>query len=252
LRRAVALLNLLINARDAVPVGGQITVSARVRDAQDQDAMIGRRVEVSVVDTGTGMEEHVLHQAIEPFFTTKRVGAGSGLGLSMVHGFAEQSGGILRISTAVGQGTTITMAFPADEKGSDDLPEHVQRDSDLPSLKILLVEDESSIRRLLVRLLEKAGAAVHAVETGDAAAAIEGRWSTYDLLITDIVMPGLLQGDVLAQHFSDRCPGTPIMLMSGNPEIMNSVRPRGSARTAILAKPVRQAELVRAIVDLVR
>jgi PAS domain S-box-containing protein len=248
-----ALLNLLLNARDAMNAGGRITVSAEVADAMPDGAGAKQRcVRVTVADEGVGMEPNVLRQAIEPFFTTKETGNGSGLGLSMVHGFVRQSGGSLDVSSTPGAGTCVTLEFPADTRPVGPAVDPNEPPADLSGLHILLVEDEVAIRRLLTRMIEKAGAAVTAVPNGDAARELQERWARFDLLISDIVMPGVTQGDMLARHFSDACPGTPVILLSGNPEIMNTVQPGHSTAATVLSKPVHRTALLKAIADCVR
>ena len=248
-----ALLNLLINARDAMPGGGQIRINAqrvaagqRADGAEDPD-----RVMISVADTGAGMEDHVLQQAIEPFFTTKGAGRGSGLGLSMVHGFVTQSGGTLSVSSQPGAGTTVTMTFPSVDYAAPDQPgPALHGDAMIAGRRVLLVEDEGSIRSLLSRVLERAGATVTACASGDEAMQNPESWPDHDLLLTDIVMPGRVQGDTLAKHFSERCPATPILMMTGNPEIMNATPVISAAKTAVLPKPVARTELLNTLATL--
>jgi len=255
-----ALLNLLINARDAIPGGGSIWISAFASGTTGTGAADGRagspdptegpRVKVCVADDGAGMEDHVLKRAIEPFFTTKKAGSGSGLGLSMVRGFVEQSGGILTFQSRSGAGTTITLDFPA-EGGVPAASAQAEHDPlPLPDINVLMAEDDPGLRRLLNRVLERAGATVTAVGSCDEAMLLEEDWPQFDLLITDIVMPGSAQGDVLAQRFSDRCPDTPVMILSGNPEITNSSVPGESAKLAVLLKPVVKGEFIQRISDL--
>jgi PAS domain S-box-containing protein len=251
-----ALLNILINARDAMPRGGEIRiilrvvadpqVSGRTADGTDLDC-----VEIDIHDQGDGMQPQTLQQAIEPFFTTKDAGAGSGLGLSMVHGFVEQSGGALLLTSEPGVGTQVRMRFPAEARAREVETQITSGGTLLDGIRILLAEDEGALRRLFTRTLETAGAIVTAVETGDGAVALSDRWAEFDLLITDIVMPGVVQGDMLARQFSDRCPQSPVILLSGNPEVMNSVRPSGSARSIVHSKPIQRNVLIEQIAAMV-
>jgi PAS domain S-box-containing protein len=246
-----ALLNLLINARDATTSNGIISVSARVLQvAGGSDIGTGGtgeatdQVEVSVRDEGAGMDAVVAGRAIEPFFTTKRGEGGSGLGLSVVHGFMEQSSGTLSIQSSPNAGTTISLKFPVHLSTSDEIVDNDVGESLPPGTRILLVEDEPSLRKLLVRMLKTAGASVVAAESGDHAVEMKPRWNEFDLLMTDILMPGIVQGDMLARQFAERCPDTPVVLLSGNPEIMNATFPRGAKRTLVLSKPIQRNELV--------
>jgi PAS domain S-box-containing protein len=270
-----ALLNILINARDAMPAGGDIRITARMVPGQRcpvpegalpegalpdgaepegavpaPQASRAECVEIDVRDHGEGMPPHTLRHAIEPFFTTKDKGTGSGLGLSMVHGFVEQCGGSLSVTSQPGEGTLVRMRFPAERRAGKAEPQVTAQSAVLPGIRILLVEDEAAVRKLLCRTLEKAGARVTAMDTGDAAVAMTERWGDFDLLLTDILMPGHVQGDMLALRFAEHCPKTPIILLSGNPEVLNSARPSAADRTIVLSKPVLRNVLIDHIAAL--
>lgn len=215
-----ALLNLAINARDAMPDGGtvRVEVSNAILDrryaALHPDVTPGPYVLVDVSDTGTGMPPEVAAQAFDPFFTTKGDGKGTGLGLSMVYGFVRQSNGHIRIDSAIGQGTSIKLYLPRTE-------DPVVEESADPvnavsgSERILVVEDSEDVRRAVVDMLEGWGYRVKAAEDPDVAAAILEGDSAFDLLFTDIVMPGTMTAVELA-HLAQRLrPGIAVLLTSG-------------------------------------
>ena len=202
-----ALLNLCINARDAMPGGGRLTIETanRILDARaaaDRDLEAGQYVSLCVSDTGTGMDRDVIARAFDPFFTTKPIGQGTGLGLSMIYGFARQSGGQVRIYSEVGQGTMVCIYLPR-HVGADEAPE---QDAAEPAVErhaaagetVLVVDDEPTVRMLVVDALEELGYA--AIEAGDGAAGLKIVQSNVriDLLITDVGLPGGMNGRQLA------------------------------------------------------
>lgn len=248
-----ALLNLMINSRDAMSSGGEVTVSISVDrnmtlpnpadEARGVDA-----VKVSVIDKGKGMTESVRARAIEPFYSTKKTG--SGLGLSMVHGFVEQSGGRMEIQSAPDAGTTISLYLPSDSGETRKNQVEMQGENfDLKGRTILIVEDEVAVRRLLARIVESAGARVIEAETGDEAYEHRARWTACDLLLSDVVMPGDIQGDVLARHFSSAFPEKPVMLLTGNPDMVRETL-QTSEKFELLTKPVERTRLLRSILRL--
>ncbi len=215
-----AILNLAINARDAMPDGGTVRVDVsnatldRRYAALHPDVTPGPYVLVDVSDTGIGMPPEVAAQAFDPFFTTKGDGKGTGLGLSMVYGFVRQSNGHIRIDSAIGQGTSIKLYLPRTE-------DPVVEDSADPvnavtgSERILVVEDSEDVRRAVVDMLKGWGYRVEAAEDPDVAAAILERDSAFDLLFTDIVMPGSITAVELAQLAQRLRPGIAVLLTSG-------------------------------------
>ena len=223
-----AILNLVINARDAMPKGGRLAIEiSRVRLDSDYAQMYpnvrtGDYVLISVTDTGIGMTPDVKEKALEPFFTTKGLGAGTGLGLSMVYGFVKQSGGHLQLYSEPGQGTSIRIFLPA---ALGETPEGRGRTSTAASPggteTILVVEDDARVRRVAVARLDDLGYRV--VEASNAAEALERleRHRDIALLFTDVVMPGGMAGDELAQHARRKMPGLKVLLTSGyaEPEI---------------------------------
>lgn len=219
-----ALLNLILNARDAVSGRGRVTIeTANVRidqayiDSRNEPLDPGRYVMLAVSDTGTGIDQDTLDRIFEPFFTTKPPGSGSGLGLSMVLGFVKQSGGTVQVYTELGRGTTFKLYFPAcDETPLD--KEGPSRTFAAPAAgtsRILMAEDEAAVRKMLIATLESAGYVVEAVGSGDAALALFHRDPHFDLLVTDIVMPGELQGTNLARAIRETHPDLPMIFMSG-------------------------------------
>jgi PAS domain S-box-containing protein len=251
-----ALLNLTLNARDAMEGKGNLTIeTANVRidqtyvDARQEELVPGRYVLMAVSDTGSGIPDEVLSSIFEPFFTTKNIGEGSGLGLSMTFGFMRQSGGTIQVYTELGKGTTFKLYFPAST---------TQRDEPITPLvgnygvanksgKLLLAEDEAAVRETLVRTLELSGYQVMATATGDAAFAAFEADPTFDLLLTDIVMPGKLQGTDLAKSLRERWPALPIIFMSGyaNEATVhgNGLRPEDIR----MMKPVQRVDLLTAV-----
>lgn len=215
-----AILNLAINARDAMPDGGKVRVEVsnatldRRYAALHPDVTPGPYVLVDVSDTGTGMPPEIAAQAFDPFFTTKGDGKGTGLGLSMVYGFVRQSNGHIRIDSAIGQGTSIKLYLPRTEDPVVEEPAE-PANAVSGSERILVVEDSEDVRRAVVDMLKGWGYRVEAAEDPDVAAAILERDSAFDLLFTDIVMPGTLTAVELAQLAQRHRPGMAVLLTSG-------------------------------------
>jgi signal transduction histidine kinase/CheY-like chemotaxis protein len=217
----LAVLNLVINARDAMQVGGKVTLeTANVTvgsPEKPEEPAAGEYVMISVTDTGTGMEREVLVKAFEPFFTTKGVGKGSGLGLSQVLGFAKQSGGGLRIDTRVGEGTSVKVFLPrAPMERVSPIP------ADLTGLTrqhrkgaiILLADDDSAVREVTASMLRELGYVVLEVGSGGAALELLDRQATIDLVVLDFAMPGM-NGMELAREVNSKFPRLPILFVTG-------------------------------------
>jgi PAS domain S-box-containing protein len=246
----LALLNLAVNARDAMPFGGSLAISAACDTlvaGTVPELAAGDYVRITVADTGVGMDETILAKAREPFFTTKGPGKGTGLGLSMVHGLAAQSGGALRLSSKAGQGTRVDLWLPRSAH-------QAKPDSNVaqPNLKlarqhcrILLVDDDALVRMGTVDMLEDLGHEV--VEAGSAAEALTllQAGAGLDMVITDQAMPGM-RGTELAAQIGRKYPGLPIILATGYAELPNEEDP-GLPR---LSKPFRQEDIAK-IIDVV-
>jgi CheY-like chemotaxis protein/anti-sigma regulatory factor (Ser/Thr protein kinase) len=237
-----ALVNLVINARDAMPMGGTITIAARNRTAIG-DA--GDQVAVSVEDTGSGIAPDVLGKIFDPFFTTKPIGKGTGLGLSQVHGFAHQAGGTVEIESELDKGTKVTVLLP---RGSAHPKAIVQNVADAGgSGTVLLVEDNPEVASVSCSLLEQLGYTVRRVSDAETALR-EVERDGIDLIFSDIIMPGKLDGLGLARRLKEIRPDLPILLTTGYSDAASNVR----GNFPILRKPYEIHELSRAIAKLPR
>jgi PAS domain S-box-containing protein len=248
-----SFLNICLNARDAMPAGGTLTVATRRETRAQAGGEETDYVVLSVTDTGKGMSPEVQNRVFEPFFTTKEAGRGSGLGLSMVYGFVKQSKGLIEIESvpapAAGHGTTVRLLFPvADQKEIQAKPSDGAEDVPVGTERILVVEDEASIRVLVVALLERLGYEVTEASSGSEAVSILRRDAdAFDLVLTDVVMPGPVSGDILADEVRRLCPGLPVVLMSGYPEGTIDATGRSPPGRILLSKPFRKAELARVV-----
>lgn len=244
-----ALLNLTINARDAMPSGGTVTVeTANAQFDADYAAANpglapGDYVMLAVSDTGTGMPPEVLQRAFEPFFTTKEVGKGTGLGLAMIYGFARQSRGHVVIYSEVGQGTTVRLYLPRLEVAIAPTPEAAAPHAAGGGEIILVVEDDTNVRKLVVRQLTDLGYQVLEAAHGKAALEIIDSGKPIDLLFTDVVMPGGMNGRQLAEAAHERRPGLKALFTSGY--TADTVLRHGTldAGTKLLSKPYRKRDL---------
>ena len=246
----LALLNLIINARDAMPGGGTVTILAEnceVAVDEPPGLISGDYVRIGVADTGTGISPEHLEKVMEPFFTTKEVGKGSGLGLSMVYGFAKQSNGAFRLESESGKGTTAELWLPrapdvvVEEELEPAEPQHLQ----LQALKVLLVDDHPEVRSTTAAVLEDGGHEVLQADNGaEAIALLKKRECDFDLLITDYAMPHLSGTDFLREARLI-CPEVPALLITGYAETeMIRDRPAG---VEMLLKPFTPAKLEAAI-----
>ncbi|WPB57704.1 ATP-binding protein [Xylophilus sp. GOD-11R] len=222
-----AVLNLVINARDAMPTGGLVTVSARNLPAESGHTArnvpaglpAGDHVCITVADTGTGMAADVIERAFDPFFTTKPIGQGTGLGLSMVYGYARQSGGMAVIDSTVGQGTRISLYFPRAAAQDTRLPATPVAIGPRPSSRqrILVVEDDDIVRRFAVEMLREEGYELREATTGYEAMSVLEIDHGFDLLLTDVGLPGP-NGRQVADLARERIPGIKVILMTGYAE----------------------------------
>jgi signal transduction histidine kinase len=246
----LALMNLAINARDAMPEGGTITISADKRQLAEGDQLglqPGDYVTLTVADTGEGIAPDLLEQVMEPFFTTKPVGKGTGLGLSMVYGFARQSGGSVRIESEVGQGTRVTLWLPCapeDHAPVQDPRGEVEAVAARP-LRILLVDDHEGVRAMTAAMLGELGHEVSAVRDGNAIVRrLQGGERGWDLLITDYAMP-TISGSELLKQVKQHAPDLPGLLITGyaDPDSIGN-RPED---VEVLGKPFTIEQLKAAI-----
>lgn len=249
-----AILNLALNAQDAMPEGGSVTLETRnVRldhaYIRESSAGIspGRYVMLAVTDTGKGMPADVQERAFEPFFTTRGELGGSGMGLAMVHGFMTQIGGAVKLYSELGVGTSVKLYFPATESDAIDTVVAPDPAGFSGDRSILLVEDQPEVRTTLRALLERLGYRVTAAESGDQALAIFLAGNHFDVVLTDIVMPGELQGPMLARRLRGIRADLPVVFMSGYPAEA-AVHGNGlRSDDENLMKPVDQRELVAAL-----
>jgi PAS domain S-box-containing protein len=257
-----AVLNLCLNARDAMAGGGRLTIETAnaYLDAnyarKEGDLAPGQYVMVAVSDTGSGMDAKTLARVFEPFFTTKEVGKGSGLGLSMVYGFAKQSSGHVRVYSEPGMGTTVKLYLPrAHESASDGTNVHITAPAQPGHEHILLVEDDELVRQHVTLLLKGLGYQVSQASSGADALEMLERLGTVDLLFTDVVMPGGMTGRQLADAVRKTHPDMPVLFSSGYTENAIVHHGRLDPGVYLLQKPYRRQELarmIREVIDSVR
>ncbi|MGE3229844.1 MAG: ATP-binding protein, partial [Hyphomicrobium sp.] len=255
-----AILNLAINARDAMPGGGDLTIETRNTTGEETDLSGGGAfVLISVSDTGHGMTPETLERAFEPFFTTKEAGRGTGLGLSTIYGFAEQSGGRATIASEVGHGTTVNLYLPrADATGvatapSAETPVPLSENSEI----VLVVEDNDEVRELTLERVEGLGYVVLEARSGLAAQRILESGTHVDVVLSDIVMPGGMSGIDLARWMRVHTPHVRMVLTSGFAAELASETTRDIAgqpilHQPILHKPYQRAELAMALHDALK
>ncbi|WP_448693659.1 ATP-binding protein [Pseudomonas rhizophila] len=253
-----ALLNLAINARDAMPGGGTLKLDVQrcVIDATSSSEKMmppGPYVAISVTDSGTGISADILSRVFDPFFTTKRIGEGSGLGLSMIYGFAQQSGGQVKIQSSVGVGTTVTMYFPVVSQSPIRVKSaHLDDTAPLQpgaNETILVVDDEAAIRQLVSEFLTETG--YHVIDALDSVSALKQADKTehIDLLLTDIGLPGTINGISLANEMKARYPSLKVLFITGFAEGKNLVSV--DTTTHVLAKPFSLTDLGRRVSALI-
>jgi PAS domain S-box-containing protein len=253
-----SLLNLCINARDAMPEGGKLIIETAnkwmdPRTARERDLLPGQYVSLCVTDNGTGMESNVIEHAFDPFFTTKPIGRGTGLGLSMIYGFVRQSGGQVRIYSEVGKGTTICLYFPryagtAEEAKPEAPAEKVESGS---GEVVLVVDDEATVRMLVAEVLGDAGYRVVEAADGPAALRILQSGRRLDLLITDVGLPGGMNGRQVADAARVHRKDLKILFITGFAE--NAVIGNGylDAGMEILAKPFAMSTLANRVREMI-
>ena len=247
----LALLNLSLNARDAMAHGGRLAIGGRyVSQPADHPTELtpGRYVCVTVSDTGIGMDAPTLKRAAEPFFTTKGAGKGTGLGLSMVHGVAAQSGGVMRLSSVLGEGTTVELWLPVAEaaSGVDVLPAKALQAAGERSYRVLVVDDDPLVVASTAAMLEDAGHVALEALSGARALDMLQRGAKVDVVVTDHAMPGMT-GAELALQIKQIWPSLPVILATGYAELPNGEDP-GLPR---LSKPYLQEELAAQVAKVV-
>ena len=254
------ILNLAINARDAMPDGGTLTfetanvcLDEAYAATQRDDVAAGDYVLVSVTDTGTGMPPDVIERAFEPFFTTKGVGEGSGLGLSMVYGFVKQSRGHVSIDSVVGEGTVIKLFLPKSAASRRPAPDAAEESEPVSRGEtILVVEDDPEVRALSVRMLADLGYDIVEAADGRKAVDILDNVSSIDLLFTDVILPGGMSGADVAVEATRRMPGIKILYVSGYADNVLASEGRLDTEVQFIRKPYRKGDLarkVRAVLD---
>jgi len=250
----LAILNLAINARDAMHAGGRLTISTTKVTRGDRSRLPhvdpGDYVMISIADTGTGMSEEVRDRAFEPFFTTKEAGKGTGLGLSMVYGFAKQSGGTVTIDSEIGNGTTFRVYLPRAQHrlGGTEAPVSQRQRNVGPPSRILVVDDDSAVRTVTATLVRTFGHEVIESASGEAALDILERDRRFDLLIVDLAMPNMHGGEFAAS--AERLiPGVATLFVTGYTE---GHRVREMTEGYVLKKPFRQAELAKKLRHILR
>ncbi|ARQ13989.1 sensor histidine kinase/response regulator hybrid protein (plasmid) [Rhizobium etli] len=249
----LALLNLFVNARDALESGGAVTVAAAAEEVRPAGLAGGNYIRISVSDDGEGMDEATVLRAAEPFFTTKGIGKGTGLGLSMVHGLAAQSGGSIQISSTRGKGTTVSLWLPVAQSIAKAQPavapaaveplKSVSR-----SLAILVVDDDALVRTGTVAMLEDLGHLPREAASASQALEFLAGGQKCDLVITDHAMPGMT-GAELARHLRSAFPSLPVILASGYVELAED---QGLGRMLRMAKPFTQEQLQAAMDEALR
>jgi CheY-like chemotaxis protein len=254
-----ALLNLCINARDAMPEGGRITIETANkwlddRTAKERDLPPGQYLSVCVTDTGTGMTPEVIARAFDPFFTTKPLGQGTGLGLSMVYGFVRQSGGQVRIYSEVGSGTTMCLYLPRHHGGSPETvtsPATARTARQRTGKTVLVVDDEPSVRMLVTEVLEEHGYAGIEASDGPSGLRVMQSDARIDLLITDVGLPGGLNGRQLADAARTTRPDLKVLFITGYAE--NAIIGNGQLAPGmrVLTKPFVMTTLAERIAEMI-
>ena len=251
LQLELAILNLAFNARDAMPEGGTLTISAALRSGMvSPELPVGDYVGLTIADTGTGMSPEVMRRAVEPFFTTKGVGRGTGIGLSMAFGVARQSGGVLTIDSEEGKGTAITLFLPlAATEPVRAFQDDAARDTraELTGCRIALVDDDDHVRATLADMLRTAGAEVDEAQDGNSGIALV-RAKRPHLLVVDFAMPGMSGADV-ARLVREEDATLPVIVVTGYAESakLDSI---AGPQVTVLRKPFESHQLFRVVADM--
>ncbi len=252
----VALLNIMINARDAMAgrPDKRITIETKNIIVEREDVgtytnlIPGKYVSVAISDTGSGMSAHIVERVMDPFFTTKEEGKGTGLGLSMVYGFAKQSGGAASISSEEGVGTKVSIHFPAVEEAAAEPTARLGRALDRPGHEtILVVEDRADVAEMARLILEDLGYKVLHASSGSDALAVLRNGEAIDLLFSDVIMPGEINGVELAREAMRRIPRLRVLLTTGYAEASVERNEAGGSEFDVLHKPYGRADLARKV-----
>jgi len=251
-----ALLNVAINARDAMPQGGRLRFTAASCPALPPElaqewhgSRTRRYLAIAIADSGCGMPEEVRERAFEPFFTTKEAGRGTGLGLSTVYGFAKQSQGAVTLDSVPDAGTTVTLYLPRHEDPAEERADEAATVHDrFDGLRVLVVEDEAEVRQVLLRFLEGLHCEVTAARSAEEALQLLDPDDPVDLLLSDIALGTGLRGTELARRATERVPGLAVLLVSGFPQ----AAPDTPGRWELLRKPFRREELAQAMARALR
>jgi CheY-like chemotaxis protein len=248
-----ALINLAVNARDAMSAGGRLTITTcnvlldENYCSQYDELTPGDYVEIAVRDSGSGMPREVLERVFEPFFTTKEAGQGTGLGLSQVYGFVKQSGGHIQIDSEVGEGTTVRIYLPRLRGPQPDQPTEPERVEPILAETVLLVEDDHDVRAYVVEILREQHYRVLEAHDADSALAMVDRNDVkVDLLLADVVLPGM-NGRQLAEELQARQPDLRVLFMSGYARDAMVQQGQLDARDEVMQKPLTQEELVQKV-----
>jgi CheY-like chemotaxis protein len=252
-----ALLNLCINARDAMPDGGSLRIAMENAAVGPEQAALhdlapGDYVVLAVADTGTGMSPEVAAKAFDPFFTTKPIGQGTGLGLSMIYGFARQSGGTVLVDSRPGRGTTMRLYLPRCDAVRDAAPEPAPAAFDPApgAAAVLLVDDEAPLRALMSEALARLGHEVATAADGTGALRLLDDGLALDLLVTDIGLAGGMNGRQLAEAARSLRPGLKVLFITGYAEARLVEHGSFDADTQVLTKPFELGALARRIADM--
>ena len=249
-----ALLNLAINARDAMPDGGKLTIectNVKLDQAyvdENPEALVGDFAVLAVSDTGTGMSADVMARVFDPFFTTKEVGQGSGLGLSMVYGFTKQSVGHVSIYSEEGRGTTVKLYLPRAEHVAEDIA--AEPEDAIPTGRgetILVIEDDEDVRALATDTLKGLGYDVIAVATAAAARDVLAGETPTNLILSDVILPGGTSGPEFAEEVQATNPNLEIIFMSGYPAAAAKRNGFLGSNRVLLNKPFQRRQLAEAV-----
>jgi CheY-like chemotaxis protein len=248
-----AIVNMAVNARDAMPDGGKLVVEtcnitlAAAEESFPAELKPGDYVQLSISDTGTGMPPEIRDRVFEPFFTTKEKGRGTGLGLAMVYGFVKQSGGHITIYSEPGHGTTVNLYLPRAHVSAAKAVEKPRHTDPHARETILVVEDDERVRQLTIRRLKLIGYSVLEAKDGPTALEILDSGEAIDLVFTDLIMPGGLSGRDVADKARELKPGIKVLLTSGYAEELVHGDDLQRERLRVLRKPYQQADLVAAL-----